>query len=157
MESALHSIAQVAVTIVGFAALLKAFNRESLSDPHADARLRSIVEQGLVVAVFCFLPALLASFELTPQNAARVISALAAIWLLRWLYILYVIRKAELHLSIAWRYRTAVVLHLVAFTAFLASASGVIGRPEPLFLSGIVTLVSIVGWAFLAQFHIERG
>jgi len=57
MESALHSIGQVTVTIVGFAALLKAFNRESLSDPHSDPRLRSIVEQGLVVTLFCFLPA----------------------------------------------------------------------------------------------------
>lgn len=75
MESALHSIGQIAVTIVGFAALLKAFSRDSLSDPHADPRLRSIVEQGLVVTLLCFLPALLTSFEMTHQNAARVISA----------------------------------------------------------------------------------
>jgi hypothetical protein len=124
MESALHSIGQVSVTIVGFAALLKAFNRESLSDPHSDPRLRSIVEQGLVVAVFCFLPALLTSFDLGADNAARFVSSVAAIWLLRWLRILYAIRKAELSSSIAWRYRTAVVLHVIAFVAFSLSVSG---------------------------------
>jgi small-conductance mechanosensitive channel len=156
MESALHSIGQVAVTIVGFAALLKAFNRENVTDPHSDPRLRSIVEQGLVVAVFCFLPALLTSFNLSSDNAARLVSGIAAVWLLRWLRILYLIRKAELRSSIAWRYRMAVVLHVIAFAAFLLSVSGIIGRAQPFFFSGIVVMLCVVGWAFLAQFHIER-
>ena len=157
MESALHSIGQIAVTIVGFAALLKAFNRESLSDPHADPRLRSIVEQGLVVTLLCFLPALLTSFDLPPQNAARLISLGAAVWLVRWLYILYSIRRAELSSSIAWRYRTAVALHSGAFAAFLLSATGIIGDVQPLFFFAVVLMLCVVGWAFLAQFHIERG
>ena len=157
MESALHSIGQVAVTIVGFAALLKAFNGENLSDPHSDPRLRSIVEQGLAVAVFCFLPALLNSFSLSSDSAARLVSGVAAVWLLRWLRVLYLIRKAELSSSIAWRYRTAVVLHVIAFGAFLLSVSGMIGQPQSFFFAGILVMLCVVGWAFLAQFHIERG
>ncbi|MGD2168331.1 MAG: hypothetical protein PVF63_09500, partial [Gammaproteobacteria bacterium] len=148
---------QVAVTIVGFAALLKAFNRDNLSDPHSDPRLRSIVEQGLVVALFCFLPALLGAFSLSGDSAARLISGIAAVWLLRWLRILYLIREAELSSSIAWRYRTAVVLHVFAFAAFLFSVSGITGQVQSFFFAGIVVMLCVVGWAFLAQFHIERG
>ena len=143
MESALHSIGQVAVTIVGFAALLKAFNRENVTDPHSDPRLRSIVEQGLVVAVFCFLPALLTSFNLSSDNAARLVSGIAAVWLLRWLRILYLIRKAELRSSIAWRYRTAVVLHVIAFAAFLLAVSGIIDQAQQM-ATGRENLLEIV-------------
>ena len=158
MESALHAIAQISVTIVGFAALLRAFSKEHTTDAHTDPRLRSIVEQGLVVALLCFLPTLLDAFGLDPEIAARLVSAAASVWLLRWLYILYAIRTAELSSSIAWRYRFAVFLHIAAFSAFLLSATAMVNDTAASFLlSGILLMLCTVGWAFLAQFQIERS
>ena len=139
MESALHAIAQISVTIVGFAALLRAFSKEHTTDAHTDPRLRSIVEQGLVVALLCFLPALLDAFDLDPETAARLVSAAAAVW-------------------IAWRYRFAVFLHIAAFSAFFLSATAVVNDSAASFLlCGILLMLCTVGWAFLAQFQIERN
>ena len=158
MESALYAIAQISVTIVGFAALLRAFGKEHTTDAHTDPRLRSLVEQGLVVTLLCFLPALLVGFNVTSHTAARLVSGAAAIWLLKWLYILYSIRDAELSSSIAWRYRFAVVLHIAAFTSFTLSASAVVSKSaESFFLTGVLLMLCTVGWAFLAQFQIERS
>jgi cation transport ATPase len=157
MESALHSIGQIAVTLAGFAALLRAFRERTVADPHSDPRLISIVEQGLAVAFLCFLPALLIEFGLTMETAARWGAALAAVWLTRWLYILYTIRKAELGKSLARLFRVAVAMHVAAYTAFLLSAIGLLGRAEPLYFSGVFLMVTEVGWSFLAQFLSERS
>lgn len=157
MEAALNSIGQIAVTLAGFAALLRAFRQRDVADAHSDPRLRSIVEQGLVVVLLCFLPTLLVEFGLTAQLAVRVVAALAAVWLMRWLYVVYSIRKAELASEIRWLFRIAVFNHYGAFTMFVLSAAGLIGRAEPLYFAGVIWTLVLVGWAFLAQFHSERA
>lgn len=76
MESALFSIGQIAVTLAGFAALLRAFGQKNAADAHSEPRLVSIVEQGLVVGFLCFFPSLLIEFDLTSEAAARLSGAL---------------------------------------------------------------------------------
>ena len=157
MEAALYSIGQIAVTLAGFAALLKAFRQKNATDAHSEPRLKSIVEQGLVVVLLCFLPSLIFSFGVDLDTAVRWISAVAAAWLFRWLYILYIFRKAEISAAIASLFPVTVVLHVAAFVAFLLSATGLIGRAEPLYFCGVVLTLTLVGLAFLAQFQSERS
>ena len=157
MESALYSIGQIAVTLAGFAALLKAFRQKNATDAHSEPRLKSIVEQGLVVVLLCFLPSLIFSFGVDLDTAVRWISAVAAAWLFRWLYILYIFRTAEISAAIASLFPVTVVLHVAAFVAFLLSATGLIGRAEPLYFCGVVLTLTLVGLAFLAQFQSERS
>ncbi len=157
MESALHSIGQIAVTLAGFAALLKAFRRKDAADAHSEPRLKSIVEQGLVVVLLCFLPSLILSFGVDLEAAVRWVSAVAAVWLSRWLYILYMFRTADISAEIASLFPVTVVLHVAAFVAFLLSATGLIGSVEPLYFCGVVLTLTLVGLAFLAQFQSERS
>ena len=157
MESALFSIGQIAVTLAGFAALLRAFRQKNAADAHSDPRLLSIVEQGLVVVLLCFLPTVLMGFGLGLEFSVRIVSALAAIWLIRWLRILYVARSAELSRPLKFAYQAAVSLHIATFAAFTVCAIGVLGRFEPLYLAGVVLLVVEVGWTFLIQFQSERS
>ena len=157
MEAALYSIGQIAVTLAGFAALLKAFRQKNATDAHSEPRLKSIVEQGLVVVLLCFLPSLIFSFGVDLDTAVRWISAVAAAWLFRWLYILYIFRTAEISAAIASLFPVTVVLHVAAFVAFLLSATGLIGRAEPLYFCGVVLTLTLVGLAFLAQFQSERS
>ena len=156
MESALFAIGQISVTIVGFAAILKAFERDNATDAHTDPRIQSMVEQGLVLVILCFIPSLLLSFGMTQTNALRVPGLLAAIWLSRWLYIMFMIRRAELSSGIAAMFRIAVVLHYGAFFSFLFSALAFFGQVDALYFSGILFTFACVAWAFLAQFRIER-
>jgi hypothetical protein len=157
MESALYSIGQIAVTLAGFAALLQAFRRKDVGDAHSDPRLLSIVEQGLVVALLCFMPTLLVEFGLTLQTAVRAVSTLAALWLTRWLFILYVVRTAELSKAVRRLFRVAVLNHVAAFCAFVLAATGIVGRVEPLYFCGVVVTIIEVGWTFLVQFQTERS
>jgi hypothetical protein len=157
MESALYSIGQIAVTLAGFAALLRAFRQRDVGDAHSDPRLRSMVEQGLVVVLLCFLPSVLVAFEFSMGTAVRVIAAAAAAWLLRWLYIMYLVRSAELPRSIARMFRAAFALHVLTFITFTATATGQFGRVEPLYFSGVLLALILVGFAFFAQFQSERS
>lgn len=157
MESALFAIGQISITIVGFAAVLKAFEREHTTDEHTDPRIQSIVEQGLVLVILCFLPTMLIGFGLNRDISIVVSASLATIWLTRWLYIMFIIRKAELSSSIAVMYRFAVVIHYTAFVLFLLSAIRLYAQTEALYFAGILFLFACVGWAFFAQFKIERS
>lgn len=157
MESALFAIGQISVTIVGFAAVLKAFERQNATDAHTDPRIQSMVEQGLVLVMLCFLPSLIHSFGMSHVNSLRLPGLLASIWLSRWLYIMFIIRKAELSSSIAIMFRFAVVLHYMAFFSFLFAALSLFNKTEALYFTGILLTFACVGWAFLAQFKIERA
>jgi len=157
MEPALYSIGQIAVTLAGFAALLRAFRQKDVGDAHSDPRLRSMVEQGLVLVLLCFLPSVLVAFNISMGIAVRVIAAAAAAWLLRWLYIMYLVRSAELPRSLAWMFRAAFALHGVTFIVFAATATGLFGRAEPLYFSGVLLTLTLVGFAFFAQFQSERS
>jgi hypothetical protein len=155
VQDTLQSIAEVAATLVGFAALFRAFTRESVADGHSESRLRVIIEQGLVVVLLCFLPAWALSFEWSEESAYRVIATAAALWLLRWLYICYSLWNVESQTPVA--FRIAVALNLMAFLAFAASASDPVGKVEPLYLTGLLTILIHVGWTFLFQFRAERS
>ena len=157
METALSSIGQIAVTLAGFAALLRAFRQKDAADAHSDPRLLSIVEQGLFVALLCFLPTLLVEFELTSQMAVRIPAVLAVVWLMRWLRTLYVIRTAQLSRHLRRLFRIAVFMHVAAFVAFVLCGTDVIGRVEALYLCGVVLVITEVGWTFLVQFQSERS
>lgn len=157
MDSALFAIGQISVTIVGFAAVLKAFERENTTDAHTDPRIQSMVEQGLVLVVLCFLPSLFQFYNWSYDISIRLPGFLAAVWLTRWLYIMFIIRKAELSSSIATMFLTAVVLHYAAFFAFLFAAFNLKNQSEAFYFTGILLTFVCVGWAFLAQFKIERN
>ena len=97
------------------------------------------------------------AFGLTMQTSVRLAGALAAVWLTRWLYILYIVRAAQLSTPLRRLFRVAVIMHVASFVAFILCAAGLIGRVEPLYLCGVVLTITEVGWTFLVQFQSERS
>jgi hypothetical protein len=156
VQDTLQSLGEVAVTLVGFAALFRVFTRESVADEHSETRLQVIIEQGLGVVLLCFLPAWLLSFgDVSPQAAYRSISVGAALWQSRWVYIAYSIRSLKQSTPVGFRF--AVVLQIGSFVTFAACAAGLLGWVEPLYLTGLLVTFTHVGWAFLFQFRVERS
>jgi len=153
ISETLSSIAEVAVTLVGFAAVFRAFRGEH-ADPHSGPRTTLVIEAGLVLVGLCYLPTLLVSLGIDRELSYRWLSALAALYWARWLWVSYAIRKAT-HAT-PTLYLVATALHVVVFLVSIVNASGVFGLHEALYFLGAVVILALTSNAFLAQFRAEQ-
>ena len=76
----LDSLAEVSVTLAGFAAVFRAFGAGSDPDGHSTVRLNVVIEGGLLLAFISFLPSVLLGASLAEDAAYRVSSGIGAIW-----------------------------------------------------------------------------
>ena len=154
--SLLESIAGASVTLAGFAAVFRAFASRSDPDGFSAIRLNVVIEGGLVVALVCYLPAILAGVGLPGALAWRLSSGLGALWLVfRTIGPgIYIIRRGW---PLPALFPLAFALTLTAFGAFAIGAAGF----GPLASSsahqlGIMALAAQIGTTFVAQFQVER-
>ena len=59
LEGMRSTLAEIAVTLVGFSVIFRAFTGRRNADEHSYERVSVIVEMGLAVVALCFLPELL--------------------------------------------------------------------------------------------------
>ena len=79
LPSLLESMAEASVTLAGFAAVFRAFGGGSDPDGYSTVRLNVVIEGGLAVAFFCYLPAALVAAGLSPAVAWRTSNAAVAV------------------------------------------------------------------------------
>ena len=154
ISEALPSIAEVAVTLVGFAAVFRAFRGLSV-DAHSGARTLAVIEVGLVLVLLCYVPLLLIEAGLEEVPAYRLTAGLTALYWIRWLTVLYRIRN-EVHAT-PGIYRFVVVLNILIFLINLASATALLDRPEILYFGSAVAILAYVSLSFLAQYKAEAS
>ena len=77
----LESLAEVSVTLAGFAAVFRAFATGTDPDGYSAVRLNIVIEGGLVLAFLCFLPTVFHTASIPEDGALRVSSGLGATWL----------------------------------------------------------------------------
>jgi hypothetical protein len=147
------TFAEIAAMLVGFSVIFGAFTDLRNTDGHSRVRVTAIAETGLVVVALCFFPELLVGWGLPAPISLRVLSALTAIYWLRWLLLAYQIRGATHQTPIL--FRVAVVLHAVVLICCVANA--LLVASDALYTTAVFVALAIVGVNFLAQFRVERA
>ena len=147
------TLAEITATLVGFAVIFGAFTAQRGGDGHSRERLTVIVEVGLVVIALCLLPELLVGWGLSKELALRALSALSAIYWIRWFIENYRIWGAD-HIT-PILFRAAVALDVIVFVCHVAN-SALIGT-DALYTTGVFAALALVMVAFLAQFRVERA
>lgn len=153
LEDMRSTLAEIAVTLVGFSVIFRAFTGQRNVDDHSDARVTVIVEIGLVVVALCFLPELLGAWGITKPVAFRAASGLMALYWLRWLMITYQIRGGS-HLT-PFAYMIAAGLQFSVFGA--SAANAILVGTDVLYTTAVFAALAVVGVSFWAQFRVERG
>ncbi len=126
----LQTLAEVAIAVAGFSAVVTAFNRDSARmAPIMADRLFTIVSISLVVALFAIVPGILQGFGLGPSEAFRVAGlASLVVQLLLFTAIVRAYRSIEGSADQVWP--TGVLLaYGFMILSVLASAASVVGRP----------------------------
>ena len=76
----LDSLAEVSVTLAGFAAVFRAFTAGNDPDGHSTVRLNVVIEGGLLLAFISFMPGVLLSASLAADSAYRSSGGIGMIW-----------------------------------------------------------------------------
>jgi hypothetical protein len=147
------TLAEIAATLVGFSVIFGAFTGLRDTDGHSRVRVTAIAETGLVVVALCFFPELLVGWGLPEPTSLRALSALTAIYWLRWLWEGYQIRGATHQTPIL--FKVAVFLHVVVLTC--SAANALLVASDALYTTAVFVALAIVGVNFLAEFRVERG
>lgn len=152
----LESIAGASVTLAGFAAVFRAFASRQDPDGFSAIRMNVVIEGGLVVALACYLPIVLAIAGLPESVAWRASSGMCAVWL-----IFRTIRPGIFIIRKGWPppalFPFAFTLTLLAFTSFVIGVAGFGPLDESsAHQIGIMLVAAQVGTTFVAQFQVER-
>jgi hypothetical protein len=155
LPSLLESMAEVSVTLAGFAAVFRAFGSNADPDGHSTVRLYVVIEGGIAVAVFCYLPAALVAAGLSPATAWRASNFAAIAW---------VIPRSigQVVVIVAQGWPLPALLPLAFFFGVLGlvalgcGAFGVIPPPSGL-QAGLVAVFAAIGCTFIAQFRVEHA
>jgi hypothetical protein len=147
------TLAEIAVTLVGFSVIFRAFTAQRAADEHSDARVTVIVEIGLAVVALCFLPEILVAWGVAKPVAFKAASGLMALYWLRWLMVTYQIRGRSHLTPIA--YRIAAGLQFSVFGA--SAANAILISTDTLYTTAVFAALAVVGVSFWAQFRVERG
>ncbi len=154
-HSTLEAIAGVSVTLVGFAALFRAFHG-TRHDPHDGPRLNIIIEVGLFTIFGSFLPVLLSRVVETPDSTWVVSCAVMGIYYLRHtISHFWILRTPSRISSIAIGFVYIIVCSVpIAFGlgAFKISPWDL----ESTYLLGMILMLFHVGYAFYFQFRSEQ-
>ncbi len=154
VSDAVLSISEVAVTLVGFAAVFRAFRGESV-DPHSGPRTLVVIEVGLALVLLCYLPTLAAQVGLRSATAYRVVGGLTVLYWLRWLVVYYQLRN-QIHAT-PGIFRSCAVMSFLIFGAGLGNSLALWTPPEALYFVSVLAALAQVGLSFLAQFKAESG
>lgn len=150
----LASIAEVSATLLGFAAVFRAFRGE-LADQHSAERTLLVIEVGLIIVFMCYLPSLLMGAGIEASSSYRIISAVTALYWLRWFAMSYRLKDADHATPIL--FRAAVTFHVLIFSVCSAAALGVLPQIGVVYLGVVIAILALVGMAFLAQFMTESS
>jgi hypothetical protein len=155
LPSLLESMAEVSVTLAGFAAVFRAFGGGTDPDGYSTVRLNIVIEGGLAVAFFCYLPAALVAAGLSPAVAWPTSNVAAIAWLAPrpvWSGMLIIRQGRPLPalFPLAWPFS------LVGLAVLGCGAVGVM-PPESAHQAGLVAVAGGVGCAFIAQFRVEQA
>ncbi len=150
----LASIAEVSATLLGFAAVFRAFRGE-LADRHSAERTLLVIEVGLIIVFMCYVPSLLTGTGLEASSSYRIVSAFTAAYWLRWFAVSYRL-KDEAH-STPVLFRISVGFHALIFSTCSVAALGMLPRVEIVYLAVVIAILALVGMAFLAQFMAESS
>jgi hypothetical protein len=152
----LQTIAEVAVAFVGFASLVSILGRRASSAPPElqAGRLRGMVQSGLVVIAFCFVPFIFHRFGVPEPLVWRLSSAglaVAGIGVLRFGLGITRRLRADGLASAQHRRRTRVFIANVAAAEVVLSASilGVLHeRAAAAYLTGLLAFLFLAGFLF---------
>ena len=154
LPSVLESMAEASVTLAGFAAVFRAFAGGADPDGYSTIRLNVVIEGGLAVAFFCYLPVAFAAAGLAPSVAWRTSNAIAIAWVLPrsvWSGVGIIRRGWPLPalFPLAWP---------CSFLGLGALAFGVLGvmPPQSAHQVGLVGVIGGIGCTFIAQFRVEH-
>lgn len=159
-DEILHTIAQVGVSLAGFAALVALFRNRSDSSwtPASLSALRSLIELSLCTVILALLPLSLALFEL-PAFRVWQFSSLCAFLAGVGLMAVAVSRVRALVQS-GWQAPTW-LFHFTGFAigslAVLAQAYNVIAQSAAIYVAGLLALIVIVGLQFIVSVSSGRG
>jgi hypothetical protein len=152
----LQTIAEVAVAFLGFASLVSILGRRASSAPPElqAGRLRGMVQSGLVVITFCFVPFIFHRFGVPEELVWRFSSAglaVAGIGLLR--FGLGVTRRLRVagFASAQHSRRTVVFIANVAAaeTVLIASVLGILhDHAAAAYLAGLLAFLFLSGFLF---------
>jgi len=150
----LASIAEVSATLLGFAAVFRAFRGE-LADQHSAERTLLVIEVGLVIVFMCYLPSVLMGAGLEASSSYRIISAFTALYWLRWFALSYRLKDEDHATPVL--FRVAVGFHVMIFSVCSVAALGVLPKVGIVYLAVVIAILALVGMAFLAQFMTETS
>ena len=152
----LDSLAEVSVTLAGFAAVFRAFAIGNDPDGHSAVRLNVVIEGGLLLAFISFLPGVLLGASLAEDAAYRVSGGIGGIWaLLRAIPGIQIIRGGW---PLPALFPLAYAFFLVALFSFIFGALDI--RPLGAIAAhqaGCVALFGSMAITFVAQFRVERA
>ncbi len=152
INETLHSIAEVAVTLVGFAAVFRAFRGQKI-DPHSGPRVLGVIEIGLFLVLLCYLPSALLTAGVSDGAVYRGLSGVAALYWIRWVVIALSISRVRQPTPVIYGVFSVLAAALTAAGA--ANALGALARPGFVYLGIAVATLAQVGLTFLAQFRAE--
>ena len=155
LPSLLESMAEASVTLAGFAAVFRAFGSNADPDGHSTVRLYVVIEGGLAVAFFCYLPAALAAAGLSPATAWRTSNFAAIAWVAP-----RSIGPGALIITQGWPFPALLPLALsFSFLGLVALVCGALGAipPPSAHQAGLVAVLGGIGCTFIAQFRVEHA
>jgi hypothetical protein len=159
-DEILHTIAQVGVSLAGFAALVALFRNRSGSSwtPASLSALRSLIELSLCTVVLALLPLSIALFEI-PEFLVWQVSSLCALLAGLGLMTIAVLRVRALVRS-GWKAPTW-LFHLAGFAigclALLAQAYNVLAQSAAIYVAVLLALIVIVGLQFIVSVSSGRA
>ena len=153
----LDSLAEVSVTLAGFAAVFRAFTAGNDPDGHSAVRLNVVIEGGLVLAFISFLPDVLLRASLSEDAAYRFSGGIGGAWVvLRGIIpLIRIIRGGR---PLPPLFPLACVFGLATLSSFaycildiwpLGAVTG--------FQAASVTLFGSIAVTFVAQFRAEQS
>ena len=150
----LESLAEVSVTLAGFAAVFRAFATGTDPDGYSAVRLNVVIEGGLVLAFLCFLPTVLHAASIPEDGALRVSSGLGATWVFFRVTIpgIRIIRAGWPPPAV---FPLGFSFSLAALISFGAGSLGV-APSSAAHQVAAVALFGLIACTFVAQFRVER-
>ena len=154
-DELLVSLSALSIALAGFAAIFRAFTNSNEVDGHSNTRLSSIMELGIAITLFSYLPVIIEGFGLSETNSYRIFASIGGLYYIRWLTEFYSIRNAEHKTPKA--YLTACASGVTVFLMFWATALNLVKNTQGLFALALVLMFFLQGLAFMSQFWAESA
>jgi len=149
----LISLSALAITLAGFATIFRAFTTKLAADGHSHLRLIGIIESGIAITFFCYLPLIIQFFDISENTVFSLMGLAGALYYLRLNVFLFMARKIEHKTPII--YAASFLCALLVVLLFLATALSLFEPVQALYLLAIFMMFVGQGLAFIGQFWAE--